>query len=145
MRIEKTFKFYAAHRNQSLEGKCSNLHGHRYGVTVVLEPERTRAGITMLFEDIDQAIEPIIARYDHGCLIDENDPALSSLSRIENNSGEPMKLIRMDGETSAENPAARLFEEIKVTGLPLVEIRLQETDSSVVIYDVMDDFLKGTE
>lgn len=37
MIIQKDYKFYAAHRNETLKDKCSNLHGHRYGLRCFLK------------------------------------------------------------------------------------------------------------
>jgi len=131
MRIEKEYKFYAAHRNQNLEGKCNSLHGHRYGVTVVIQPERTIAGVTMLFADIDSIVEPVIAQLDHSCLVDINDPLIESMLMAG-------KTFCLDKETSAENLAEELFSILIGLGLPLVELRIKETDSTQVIYDIED-------
>jgi len=142
MRIEREYHFYAAHRNQTLGGKCANLHGHRYGVVVVIEPERTRAGITMLFSDIDRVVGPIIAAHDHSLLIDGSDPlfgALKSLSVL-GNEGQT-KMVVFDEETSVENLARSLYEQCADAGLPMSEVRVRETDSSVVIYD-FEDYLQ---
>lgn len=43
MIIQKDYKFYAAHRNEELQDKCRNLHGHRYGINCFFEVERTGA------------------------------------------------------------------------------------------------------
>ena len=40
MIIQKQYKFYAAHRNETLQDKCRNLHGHRYGLRCHFEVER---------------------------------------------------------------------------------------------------------
>ena len=149
MRIEREYHFYAAHRNQTLGGKCGNLHGHRYGVVVVIEPERTRAGITMLFADIDRIIAPIITAHDHALLIDKNDPLhalLGSEHQLIDGSEPPslsksqLKVAVFDGETSVENLARSLYEQCADAGLPMSEVRVRETDSSVVIYDFEDYF-----
>ena len=57
MIIQKEYKFYAAHRNETLQDKCSNLHGHRYGLKCFFEVER-KGDITTLFGDFDAKIEP---------------------------------------------------------------------------------------
>ena len=56
MIIQKSYKFYAAHRNEQLADKCHNLHGHRYGITCYFEVERTGA-LTTLFADFDAMTE----------------------------------------------------------------------------------------
>lgn len=50
MIIRKEYKFYAAHRNEELEDKCRNLHGHRYGLVCHFEVERD-GSISTLFGD----------------------------------------------------------------------------------------------
>ncbi|MBP6085949.1 6-carboxytetrahydropterin synthase [Patescibacteria group bacterium] len=37
MKISKSFSFDAAHRLTTHNGKCRNLHGHRYSVIVTIE------------------------------------------------------------------------------------------------------------
>ena len=51
MIIQKNYKFYAAHRNELLTDKCSNLHGHRYGLRCFFDVQRTGA-ISTLFAEI---------------------------------------------------------------------------------------------
>ena len=147
MRIERNYHFYAGHRNQTLVDNCSNIHGHRYGITVVIQPERTTAGVTMLFGDIDKHVEPLISRYDHALMIDRNDPLyklLASENQLLDGTEPPnlgrsrLKVVVFDEETSAENLARRLFNDLVDKSLPLIEVRVQETDSSVVIYDIND-------
>lgn len=134
VKIERKYHFYAAHRNQSLAGKCRNIHGHRYGVVLVIEPGRTEAGVTMLFDDIDRLVDPILEEYDHGLLIDINDPLYQVLTSLDDQT----KMLRLNRETSVENLAASLFAKFDSVGLPMVEVRIQETDSSILIYDKQD-------
>ena len=57
MIIRKEYKFYAAHRNETLRDKCSNLHGHRDGVSCLFEVERD-GEISTLFGTFDDRMEP---------------------------------------------------------------------------------------
>tara|TARA_Y100001973_G_C5209184_1_gene344100 strand:- start:28393 stop:28824 length:432 start_codon:yes stop_codon:yes gene_type:complete len=138
MKIEKKYHFYAAHRNQNLTGKCSSLHGHRYGVTVVIEAPRTRAGVTMLFADIDIKAGSVLQAYDHAAIIDRRDEVWSVIMKQTDHEGMPMRCVVLDCESSAENLAGVLFDEMLEAGLPIVELRLQETDSATVIYTLED-------
>ena len=142
MKIEKEYKFYAGHRNENIDGKCSNLHGHLYKLIVVLEPERTKAGVTMLFSDIDDVVEPLVESFDHGMFINKDDPAIQAISQIKNSSDEMTKMTVMDKETSAENVASLIFHKLKDAGLPLVEIRLKETTSATIVYS-LEDYANG--
>ena len=134
MIIQKQYKFYAAHRNEELDDKCRNLHGHRYGITCFFEVERTGA-LTTLFADFDSKIEPFLkAEYDHGMLIHVNDPLYESLCDHMRRTGDVLKLKRFAEPTSVENLACRLFTEITDLGFRLNRLEVQETDTSVVIY-----------
>ena len=130
MIIEKKYYFYAGHRNKSAGKKCSRLHGHTYDVNVKIKFDKMANGITMLFQDIDNKIEPIIKEYDHYFLLHEKDE-LCQLFELAN---EPY--IKLPFETSAENMAIWLFNRIKnETGLPIIEIQFKETKSSNIIYN----------
>lgn len=134
MIIRKEYKFYAAHRNEELEDKCRNLHGHRYGLVCHFEVERNGA-ISTLFGDFDAKIEPFLKeQYDHGMLININDPLYETLCEHERRTGETFRMKRFVMPTSVENLSHMLFTEITEMGFTLNRIEVRETDTSVVVY-----------
>ncbi len=134
MTIEKSYKFYAAHRNEELDGKCRNIHGHRYGVRCFFRVQR-RGSISTLFGDFDARIEPFLKReYDHAMLIHINDPLYDALSGYMRRTGDLLRLKRFEEPTSVENLAHRLFSEISAMGFYLEKLEVQETDTSTVAY-----------
>jgi len=83
----------------------------------------------MLFEDIDKFIDPIIKQYDHITFINSSDKELlDALTPL------GMNLKVFDFPTSAENICKQLYKDIKEVGIPVIEVSLKETTSSVVIY-----------
>ena len=132
MVIEKKYHFYAAHRNHAGGEKCGRIHGHTYEVKCFFKFDQiSDGGITYLFSDIDLLVEPLIKSYCHWFLIYENDPLVSVLELA----NEPIK--KMPFETSAENMAIWIFDQIKnETKLPIIRIELAETKSSNVIYEI---------
>ncbi len=131
MIIEKKYHFYAAHRNKNAGEKCGRIHGHTYNVLCHFKFDEMKDGVTMLFSDIDKVVEPIIKQYDHYFLLYKED----TLCDILNMANEPY--IELPFETSAENMAMWIFNQIK-THLPIVKIELAETQSSNVIYEVIN-------
>ncbi len=132
--IQKEYKFYAAHRNLELQNKCSNLHGHRYGVTCFFEVERTGA-LTTLFADFDSKIEPFLkSEYDHGMMIHVDDPLYATLVDHMERTGESLKLKRFSHPTTVENLSHQLFTEITEMGFRLDRLEVRETDTSIVSY-----------
>jgi 6-pyruvoyltetrahydropterin/6-carboxytetrahydropterin synthase len=140
MIIQKEYKFYAAHRNEELQDKCRNLHGHRYGITCFFEVERTGA-LTTLFADFDSEIEPFLkSEYDHGMMIHVDDPLYETLLGHNQRTGESLKLKRFGRPTTVENLAHQLFTEITEMGFHLNRLEVRETDTSVVSY-TRDDWV----
>lgn len=134
MIIQKDYKFYAAHRNELLDDKCRNLHGHRYGITCHFEVER-KGDISTLFGDFDAKIEPWLkSRYDHAMLINVHDPLYETLVGHMQRTGEELRLKEFDRPTSVENLAWMLFTEITDMGFRLNRVEVRETDTSVVCY-----------
>lgn len=134
MIIQKAYKFYAAHRNEQLDDKCRNLHGHRYGVTCFFEVERT-GDLTTLFADFDGKIEPFLkAEYDHGMMIHTGDPMYETLVSHMRRTGESLKLKSFPRPTTVENLAHQLFSEITEMGFRLSRLEIRETDTSVISY-----------
>ncbi len=134
MIIQKDYKFYAAHRNEELSGKCQNLHGHRYGLRCFFEVERN-GSISTLFEDFDSQVEPLLKNeYDHAMLINVHDPLYETLLDHIRRTGENLRLKRFTVPTSVENLAHKLFSEITDLGFRLSRVEVRETDTSVLTY-----------
>jgi 6-pyruvoyltetrahydropterin/6-carboxytetrahydropterin synthase len=127
MTITKHFKFYAAHRNEEIGGKCASIHGHRYGIAVTVEEPRN-GSITMLFDEIEQRVKPLLDRLDHSLLLHAGDPARDTLVA----SGACCRVYEVPFPTSAENMAEHILVKLRAAGLNVVELALQETDTSIV-------------
>ena len=140
MIIQKQYKFYAAHRNETLNDKCRNLHGHRYGLRCHFEVQRD-GDISTLFGEFDSKIEPWLKdNYDHGMLINLDDPLYESLLQHMARTGEKLRLKVFRGATSVENLCHMLFTEITQMGFRLALLEVQETDTSTIFY-TYDDWL----
>ena len=134
MIIKKEYKFYAAHRNAQLSDKCRNLHGHRYGIVVHFEVERDGA-LSTLFGDFDAKIEPHLKEhYDHGLLIDVNDPLFPYLQSYVEETGDALRFNKFDVPTTVENLAYKLFCEFTEFGFRIERVEVRETDTSVISY-----------
>ncbi len=140
MIIQKQYKFYAAHRNETLNDKCRNLHGHRYGLRCNFEVERA-GDISTLFGNFDSKIEPWLKDiYDHGMLINIDDPLYESLRQHMARTGEKLRLKIFRGATSVENLCHMLFTEITQMGFRIALIEVQKTDTFTIV-DTYHDWL----
>lgn len=126
--VTKEFRFYAAHRNEEIGGKCGNIHGHRYGLTVTVAPPRN-GSITVLFEDIERWVNfEIIDKADHALLLNRQDPSADALLA----SGACGKVFWVDGPTSCENLAELFFSMLESVCDSVVSVTVKETDTSSV-------------
>lgn len=82
--IRKAFEFDAAHRLFAYEGKCANLHGHRYKVEV----EVACAGVDSRSISVDFGyIKDTIGawldtNWDHQTILRHGDPLVSALGNM---------------------------------------------------------------
>lgn len=129
--VTKEFRFYAAHRNEEIGGKCANIHGHRYGLSVTVVGQRN-GSVTVLFEQVEQWVQrEIIDLADHAILLNREDPAADALL----SSGACGKVFWVSGPTSCENLAEMFFNMLRsacVSDDTVVSLTLKETDTSSV-------------
>ncbi len=91
--VEITTGFSAAHLLRNYNGKCEQLHGHNYKVSVVARaPSPGVSGMVMDFGDLKRAANAVVDKLDHRFL----------------NEISPFDSI----EPSAENLAHYIFQEI---------------------------------
>lgn len=125
--VTKEFHFYAAHRNEEVGGKCANIHGHRYGLTVSVAEQRN-GSVTILFEELERRLQPLLDEVDHCLFLNENDPAAPALV----GSGACGKVYKIGAPTSVENLAESFLRSARLLGLNVVSLTLKETDTSSV-------------
>lgn len=115
MRLEKTFRFEAAHHLPRVPAghKCGRVHGHSYHVTLVVEGDVDPVmGWVMDFADITRAWEPLGALLDHY--------HLNTVEGLEN--------------PTSENLAVWVFWRAKVALPLLTEVVVSETCTSRIVY-----------
>ena len=132
--IERKFHFHAAHRNADLGGDCRFLHGHTYHLEIqfAAPPKDESSGVTIEFKDIAKRAGNIISAFDHSTIVYAEDMELINAMKCFAEENRKLKILRKP--TSAENVAQTIFEELKTIGLQPIQVVLQETTSSKVIY-----------
>jgi len=113
-------KFSAAHALRGYDGNCANVHGHNWGVEMVVRAENvTSVGLTIDFRRLKSVLHETLAELDHKNLSEI--PPFDGLS------------------PSSENIARWLFEKLEPVVGPLggrlAEIRVAEGDDCSVSYD----------
>ncbi|HOT94814.1 MAG TPA: 6-carboxytetrahydropterin synthase [Methanoregulaceae archaeon] len=76
VRIYKEVEFDASHRLLQYEGKCHNLHGHRFRVEVWIEGVPDPGSCILL----DYArIKQVVHRFDHQIILNAADPMVTAI------------------------------------------------------------------
>ncbi len=143
MKISKVIEFDMGHRVPSHNGKCRNLHGHRYKVEVVVDgiviktKGSSDEGMVIDFGDLKRIMmEQIDEPLDHGLMLSNEDPVLPLL--MSSKASDWMKIIPVSCIPTAENIAMLIFEklepELLQAGIKLEAVNIWETPTSCAYY-----------
>ncbi len=107
--------FDAAHYLRGYEGKCENLHGHRYEVIVTVRvQDLDDIGLSYDFTVLKGHLREVLAPFDHVCLND-----ISPFDKI---------------NPSSENIAATICEELQRRGLSVFSVQVYESPDSSITF-----------
>ncbi len=133
IRITKEFSFETGHALYGYDGKCRNVHGHSYKLSVTVigqpisEPGEVKLGMVIDFGDLKRIVkEEVVDPFDHATVFNKNTPHLELARELENRGH---KVILADYQPTSENMvvdfaakiAAKLPETIKLHSLKLRE------------------------
>ncbi|MDR3164727.1 MAG: 6-carboxytetrahydropterin synthase QueD [Synergistaceae bacterium] len=84
MLLKREFSFDAAHRLEQYHGKCENLHGHTYRMSVEIEGSPDAEGMIVDFIQVKETVNrEIISIFDHSCLNDTiRQPSAENIARF---------------------------------------------------------------
>jgi 6-pyruvoyltetrahydropterin/6-carboxytetrahydropterin synthase len=75
-----TVEFDSAHRLYPYEGKCANIHGHRYRLEVSLSGELDEKDLVVDFGELKFLITDLVNSFlDHKLLLNVHDPILEAI------------------------------------------------------------------
>ncbi len=137
IRITKQFTFETGHALFGYDGKCRNVHGHSYklSVTVIGSPitdtGHVKLGMVIDFSDLKKIVkEEIVDEFDHATVFNKNTPHIELAQEL---SGRGHKVILANYQPTSENMVIDFADKIKVRlpeNIKLHSLKLQETDTS---------------
>ena len=142
IRITKEFTFEMAHALDHHHGKCKNIHGHSYKLSVTLlgEPKQeadSDCGMVMDFKALKHLISNLIVdELDHALLLYEKSPYVT-----ENIRNYTSKLVLVDYQPTCENMlldfAGRIRQKLP-SHISLVSMKLRETETGYAEWHASD-------
>lgn len=129
-KIGKEYKWEMSHRLPFHEGPCKNIHGHSYKMFVILEGELNENSMVLDYYDIDRFVNPLIDKFDHSFICDENDSMM-----IDFLAANGFKYHIVPYVTTSENLVTYLIELAiphfsKFDNLESLTIKLYETEDA---------------
>lgn len=146
IRITKQFTFEMGHALYGHDGKCRNVHGHSYklSVTVIGEPitdtSHAKLGMVVDFGDLKKIVkEEIVDLFDHATVFNRNTPH-AELAKVMENGGH--KVILTDYQPTSENMVLDFAEKVKSKlpkSIALYSLKLRETETAYAEWYAKDN------
>ena len=146
IRITKQFSFETGHALYGYDGKCKNVHGHSYklSVTVIGKPisdnTNVKFGMVIDFSDLKKIVkEEIVDVFDHATVFNQNTPHIELAAELKNRGHH---VILVDYQPTSENMVTDFAQKIKnrlPADIQLHSLKLQETDTSFAEWYASDN------
>lgn len=146
IRITKQFSFETGHALYGYDGKCKNVHGHSYklSVTVIGTPitdkNNVKYGMVIDFGDLKKIVkEEIVDQFDHATVFNKNTPHIELAKEL---SDRDHHVILVNYQPTSENMVIDFADKISQRlpkGIELFSLRLQETETSFAEWFASDN------
>lgn len=146
IRITKQFTFETGHALYGYDGKCKNVHGHSYklSVTVMGQPitdkSNVKYGMVIDFGDLKKIVtEEIVDVFDHATVFNKNTPHVELAKELKDRGHH---VILVDYQPTSEMMVIDFAEKIKSRlpkNIQLHAIKLQETETSFAEWFASDN------
>jgi len=146
IRITKQFTFETGHALHGYDGKCKNVHGHSYklSVTVIGQPiidtSNPKYGMVIDFGDLKKIVnKEVVDEFDHATVFNKTTPHLELAQELIKHGH---KVILVDYQPTSENMVADFAEKIS-NKLPeyvkLFSLKLKETETAFAEWYASDN------
>ena len=135
--LKSEASFDAAHFLKGYEGKCSNIHGHRWRVEVEIEGEKlseetqTR-GMLVDFSDLKKAIKELCDKFDHTFIYEEGSLKDATVKALME---EDFKMNVVAFRPTAENFAKFFYDRLAASGFDVHRVLVYETPNNCACYE----------
>jgi 6-pyruvoyltetrahydropterin/6-carboxytetrahydropterin synthase len=146
IRITKQFSFETGHALFGYDGKCRNVHGHSYKLSVTVigspieEKGAVKLGMVIDFSDLKKIVkEEVVDLFDHATVFNKNTPHIELAKELTNRGH---AVILADYQPTSENMVLDFADKIKARlpkNITLFSLKLQETDSSFAEWFASDN------
>ncbi len=128
--------FDSAHFLSGYDGKCSNLHGHRWVISAEIMSDELHEsgqlrGMVTDFGDIKKDLRALADSFDHSFIYEKNSLKEATVSTLKD---ENFKLIEVDFRPTAENFAGFFYNRLEDMGYSVKKVTVYETPDNCASY-----------
>jgi len=137
IRITKQFDFETGHALYGYDGKCKNVHGHSYKLSVTVigipinDTSNVKFGMVIDFGDLKTIVaSEIVDKFDHATVFNKNTPHVELAAELEKRGH---NVILVNYQPTSEMMLIDFSEKIKKRlpkNVQLHSLKLQETGTS---------------
>ena len=128
--------FDSAHFLKGYEGKCSNIHGHRWTVEIEVAREQLDTdgqcrGMIVDFSTLKSDIGALVDYLDHSLIIEEGSLKAKTMEAL---SEENFRIIQVDFRPTAENFAKYFYDMMTEKRYNVARSTVYETPNNCATY-----------
>lgn len=134
--LKTEHSFDSAHFLSGYEGKCSNIHGHRWRVIIEVyeasvENQGQIRGMIVDFGTLKSQVKAEADLFDHALIIEKNTLMEKTIEALKE---EKFKIIEVDFRPTAENFAKYFYDKFTELGYKVKEAVVYETPNNCASY-----------
>ena len=135
--LKTSAAFDSAHFLAGYNGKCANIHGHRWTIEAevraeALIAEGEKRGMVIDFGDLKKAVRSLADSFDHALIYESGSLKAATLAALND---EGFRLIEVEYRPTAENFAKSFYNALAGQGLPVCRVTVYETPDNCAIYE----------
>ncbi|PAB56796.1 6-carboxytetrahydropterin synthase QueD [Anaeromicrobium sediminis] len=135
--LRSEHSFDSAHFLAGYEGKCSNIHGHRWRVVVEVMEEKLKSGgqldgMVVDFGDLKNDLKEIVDFHDHKLIIEMGTMKKHLVELLKE---EGFKIMEVNFRPTAENFSKYFYDYITQKGYKVKRAEVYETPTNCAIYE----------
>lgn len=136
--IKSEIEMDVSHYLSSYEGKCKNIHGHRYRLVAKVSSEELHQegqlrGMVDDFGNLKKALKRVHDLFDHKLLLEDNEEGHKLVEFFSSN-GMDFDILLLPYRTTAEEMSRDIYRRLQAEGLNVTEVELFETPTNSCIY-----------
>lgn len=134
LKTEATFD--SAHFLSGYDGKCSNLHGHRWKIEIEIESSELVQdgqcrGMIVDFGDLKNDLKNLADSFDHAFIYEKDSLKESTVAALKD---ENFRLIEVDFRPTAENFSKYFYDIMQSKGYKVRTLTVYETPNNCASY-----------